>query len=213
MQNRYSKFAVLALALVALAPAALADVLWDQSTVDPAGPGIVASNSPGFNGFVAHSVNDVVVPAEGWHITRITQYYGGFNYNWEFLSSGYVNVTPKGGSLPSGTPSNVAVPMSCANTGDVMGTALFSVVANVSIDLVPGSYWIGLTPSGPAGLDGANLLWASAMVGSPVATYMAPGPWDAFYGNYDGAFKIEGYVNAPVPTGNTSWGRVKSLFR
>lgn len=214
MHQKYTRIAALAAAaLLAAATVASADVLWDQSTIDPAGPGIVGSNSPGFGGFLAHTVNDVTVPAEGWHVTSITCYYGGFNYAWTGLSSGFVNIQPKTGALPTAAPSATAAPMTCVQSGDYQGTAIFAVTAVVNVDLVPGDYWIGLTPTAPAGIDGADLLWATAQVGDPVATFLSPGPWDVYYGNYDSTFKVEGMLNAPVPTSNSTWGRVKSLYR
>lgn len=214
MNQKYPKLAaLLVVALTTLAAVASADVLWDQSTIDPAGPAIVGSNSPGFGGFVAHTVNDVTVPAEGWHVTSITQYYGGFNYSWTNLSQGYVNIKPKTGALPTGGVSAVQVPMSCVISGDLDGQPIFAVTAALNLDLVPGEYWVGLTPSAPAGIDGADLMWATAQVGAPVATYMAPGPWDNFYGGYDSTFRVDGYTNAPVPAAKTTWGRIKSMYR
>jgi hypothetical protein len=214
MNQKYSKLAVaLSIALLTLASAAGAAVLWDQSTFDPSAPAMAASNSPGFGGFVAHTVNDVVVPADGWHVTSISQYYSGFNYSWTSMTVGYINIIPKTGALPTGTPSAVLQPMSCVEGTPFNGSTVFIVTANVSLDLVPGEYWIGLTPNGSAGINGANLLWGSAMLGAPVATYLSPSPWANYYGAYDGAFKITGDLNTPVPTAGTTWGRIKSIYR
>lgn len=214
MNKPYTRLvAVLTLALVSLASAASASVLWDQMTIDPAGPGIVGSNSPGFGGFVAHTVNDVTVPAEGWHVTSITCLYGGFNFGWTGISQGYVNILPKSGALPTAPVSSVLVPMTCVNSGDYNGTALFAVTATLNLDLAPGEYWVGLTPTASAGINGANLLWATTQVGAAVATYLSPDPWANYYGSYDSTFKVEGDLNAPVPAANTTWGRVKSLYR
>jgi hypothetical protein len=213
MRKPYTTLAaILALALSTLATAAGAAVLWDQSTIDPNGPGIVGSYSPGFGGFVAHTVNDITVPAEGWHVTSITQYYAGFNYAWTNLTLGYVNIQPKSGALPTAAVSAVQVPMSCVISGDYQGQPIFAVTAALNLDLVPGSYWVGLTPIAPAGLDGANLMWATTTIGSPVATFLSPGPWDVFYGDYDSTFRVEGDVNAPVPTAATTWGRLKAMY-
>ena len=48
-------------------------------------------------------------------------------------------------------------------------------------------------------------------MGATVATYAAPGPWANYYGNYDGAMKIEG--DRVVPVSATTWSGVKALYR
>jgi len=198
-----------------LASSASALVLWDQGTIVPAGPGIANSNSPGFNGFVIHSVHDVTVPASGWHVTSITQFYGGFNSSWVNLTQGFINVQPKTGALPTSIPVAVQSPMSCtidAARSMALGQTVYAVKAIVNFNLSAGDHWIGLTPTASAGLNGANLQWPAAMVGNAVASFAAPaGPWVNNYAGWDGSFIVEGDITVPVE--QKAWGSVKSLFQ
>jgi hypothetical protein len=202
----------LAVLLLGLAPAAGAVVLWDQMVLDLNGPGIANCNAPGFNGVVAYSVNDVTVPAPGWVITRITQYYSAFNAGWVGgVTQGLVYVQPKTGGLPTINPGGPLQPMSAAHAGPIQGQPVIAVTASgLNIALNPGEYWVGITPNATAGINGANLQWPTAMLGAPVATYAAPGPWANLYGAYDGTIRIEGDV--PVPVEASTWGGIKSLY-
>jgi hypothetical protein len=211
---RYGKASLVAVVLLALSTNANAMVLWDQSVIVPAGPAIAASNSPGFNGVVAHSVDDVTVPASGWVITKITQYYSAFEPNWVGgVTQGFLNIQPKTGALPTGPVATTQIPMSAvfdAAQSAAVGQQVIAVSANVSISLPAGDYWIGITPTKSATLNGVNLMWPSTMVGDPVATYASPGPWGSLYGNWDGAFLIQG--DLPVPAQNSTWGNLKAHY-
>ena len=210
-----SKKIVLALAAMLVASSsASAMVLWDQSVITPAGAAIPNSNSPGFGGFVAHSVNDVTVPASGWHVTKISEWYGFFNSSWTGITQGFIYVQPKTGGLPTIAPVAVQSPMSAAldpAQSALLGQSVLKVSANVNLNLSAGDYWIGITPSASAGINGANLQWPSAQVGDAVATYQS-GAWShpASLGNEDGAFLIEGDVTVPVTP--ATWGSIKSLY-
>ena len=209
-----NRIAVALISLMLLAPGAGAMVLWDQGTIVPAGPGIPSSNSPGFGGFVIHSVNDVTVPASGWHVTSITAFYGGFNSSWTSLTQGYLYVQPKTGALPTLAPAVVQQPMSCVvdvPLSTLLNQTVYAVTANVNLDLVPGEYWIGIAPTASAGINGANRQWPSATVGDPVASYNAPNPWANIVGNWDSAWIINGEITVPVET--NGWGAIKSLYR
>ena len=168
----------LAALLLCLAPAAGATVLWDQMVLDLNGPGIANCNAPGFNGVVAYSVNDVTVPAPGWFITQITQYYGQFNLNWVGgITQGLVYVQPKTGGLPTIIPGGPLQPMSAAFAGPIQGQPVIAVKASgLNIALTPGEYWIGITPNASAGISGVNLQWPTAMLGARVATYTRARP-------------------------------------
>jgi hypothetical protein len=211
--TRKLKVYLVAIALLscALGSQAGAVVLWDQSTLDLNGPGIANSNSSGFNGFVAYSVNDVTL-SSNCVITRITQYYSAFNSSWLNLTQGRVYIEPKTQSLPTVAPGGGSlIPMSAASA-TIQGQPVIVVTASgLSIPLSPGEYWIGITPTAGAGINGANLQWPAAMVGTPVATFFSPaGPWNNTYGSYDGTLLIEGEL--PVPVAPATWGGVKSLF-
>jgi hypothetical protein len=215
MSFRYGKASLVAAVLLALGTNAHATVLWDQSTIVPAGPAVAASNSPGFGGVFTHSVDDVTVPATGWVVMKITQYYSAFEPNWVGgVTQGYINIQPKTGSLPTSNPVTVQSPMSAvvdAAQSAAVGQQVIAVSANVNISLAPGNYWIGLTPTKGATINGVNLMWPSAQVGDPVASFNGTtGPWKDSYPGWDGAFKIEG--DLPVPTQNTSWGNLKAYY-
>ena len=199
---------------VALSAPAQAMILWDQSTIVPAGPGIAASNSPGFGGLFIHSVDDVTVPASGWVVAKITQYYSAFEPNWTGITQGFVNIQPKTGPMPTSNPVTVQSPMSCvvdAAQSALLGQTVFAVSATVNISLAPGDYWIGLTPTKSATLNGVNQMWPSAQVGDPVASFQSTvGPWSNFYPGWDGAFKVEG--DLPVAAQNSTWGNVKAFY-
>jgi hypothetical protein len=211
-------FAVLPLLL--LAPVAGADLLWDQSTINLAGQALPNSNSPGFNGFIAHSVNDITVPSPGWHVTTITQYHAAFNFNWQNLTQGFVNIQPKTGPLPTAPPVAVQSPMSCALDpvqSAIIQQNVFAIRAIVDINLAPGDYWIGITPTAGAGINGANLQWSAVQVGDPVATYSTNGlpplnVWQNLRPNLDGCFKLEGDIPT-VAVEDQAWGSIKSLYR
>jgi hypothetical protein len=200
------------ISVLALAGSATAEVLWDQSGLDPNQNGIANSISPGFGGFVIYAVGDVTVDGSGWHVDSITQYYSSWNFDWlAAIANGSLHVFPKTGPLPVGDPATSAtVTMTAAsNNPDVIEVT----ASGLSLDLSPGDYWIGITPSAPAGIFGANLQFASdTLVGDPVAVYdtMFPG-WGNAYGALDGAMLIEG--TRPTPVEDTSWSQVKSLYR
>src|SRR5215510_6972416 len=144
MSIRYGKASLVAAVLLALGTNANAMVLWDQHTIVPAGPAIAASNSPGFGGVFTHSVDDVTVPASGWVITKITQYYSAFEPNWAGgVTQGYLNIQPKTGPLPTANPVTVQSPMSCtidAAQSAAVGQTVLAVTATVNISLAPGDY-------------------------------------------------------------------------
>jgi hypothetical protein len=203
---------------MATSSAAQAVVLWDQSTINPAGIGVLANHATGFNGFNAHSVNDVTVPASGWVVTKITQWYAGFDPNWiSGITSGYLDVFPKTGPLPLATdvPSAVQVAgWSCVQDPvrtAQLGQSVLEVSLTVNLNLPPGNYWIGICPRRSNSPFGANSMWASSAVGDPVATQLVPGPWTSSAGGWDGTFRIEGEV--PVPSESKSWGSMKALYR
>lgn len=197
-----------ALALVAVAGPAGADVLWDQSALDPFGPGQANSDSPGFGGFTVHGVQDVTITTNTT-IDTITQYYSTWNPDWyTAVTSGYVHVWPKTGAMPTEDPTASPIVTMTAVPGDpdvmeISATGLGIVVS-------PGDYWIGITPIGPAGISGANLQYSTALIGDPTASHEF-GAWNNYYEGYDGAILVEG--SAPVSVDATSWSQVKALYR
>ena len=197
------------LLIPAIVCASGSDVLWDQSVLDVKGPGIANSYSAGFGGFIIHSVNDVTVDGDGWHVDTITQYYSTWNPNWAgVITTGYLHISPKTGPLPTFDPTtDTQIPMSAAY---VDANVLAVVATGVNIDLAPGDYWIGITPVAQAGIFGANLQWPTALVGDAVASHEL-GAWHNYYAGWDGAILVEG--DRPVSVDANSWGSIKSLYR
>jgi hypothetical protein len=215
MRTSYVKFITVAALTLALAGSANAVVLWDQGTIDPSGPAIPNSHSSGIGGFNTRAVNDVTIPGGGWIVTKITQYYSGFDPNWPALSTGRLYVEPKTGPLPTVTPNTTIIPMSCVV--DPVRTALLNqtvhaVSANVNLNLPPGDYWIGISPIRSLSPFGGNQQWATIKVGDPIARFNMPaGPWGNASGNWDGTIVIEG--EAVVPVEGTSWSGIKALLQ
>lgn len=201
-------------AAAAIAGAANADVLWDQSAIDtsPTSQGLFHTISPGFNGMVIFGVADVTVPAGGWTINSISTYYSTFNFSPG--TSAVLNVFPKTGSLPIAANDPRATPL--GNGTQVPVTSLDFVFDNqgireytasgLNIALAAGDYWIGLTPVQPSGPFGADSQWSTTSafgVGQAAwsTDFGFPQGWFD-YGTlsgvavHDGAFKIQG-VPAP----------------
>ena len=192
-----------------------ADVLWDQSTLDPNGPGIANSESPGFGGFVVHGVNDVIVDGNGWNVDSLTLYYSTWNFDWQTdVVDAYLHVFPKTGALPTEDPTlSALVPVTVVFGSDEV-EYLAITASGLDLDLAPGEYWLSLTPRGPAGVFGANLQWPAVATGDDVALYIVDSPeWIAPYPGYDGAFLVEGTPLNPTPVEATTWGAIKSLYR
>lgn len=213
MNSRLPRILVFAAAALLAQVAVAGDILWDQTTLDYAGPGIANSDSPGFGGFTIHGVNDVTVDGCGWIIESITQYYSTWNMDWpSAVTQGYLHVFPKTGPLPTDDPTaSPVVPMTCVQAHP---DYLAITASGLNIALDPGEYWIGITPMGPAGMFGANLQWPTAVMGVDVASYDVAFPaWTNMYAGYDGTLLIEGVDGGPSANEVASWGLIKSLYR
>jgi hypothetical protein len=214
---RHSKIvAAAALLLASSAMAAGAAVLWDQSPLDLAAAGIANSKSPGFGGFTTYSVNDVTVPASGWTINTITEYYSDWTY-WSNANAGtgYLIIMPKTGSLPVGAPSlTTIVPLTWVDTVISGQGVNVMTAAGLSVVLPAGSYWITVSPIAPNDpFNGPDLQWPSSVhSGAAIASYDTA--WHNFYGSTgEGAFKIDGLLGGATPTIHGSWGSLKALYR
>lgn len=202
-----------------LASAAGAATLWDQTDFDPWGAGFYNSESgaPPM-GITMHTVGDVTVDC-GWLVTSITQYYSALDMMWgEGITQGYLHVYPKTGPLPiDGVDDPTAdplVPVSAVLNGDHWVVT----ASGLSIDLMPGSYWIGFTPIAPGGMWGPeiHLSSMSAPIGDASASYDPygmPVAWMNFNPGVDTAVLIEGEVTGPSGTENATWGRIKALYQ
>jgi hypothetical protein len=219
-KNMNARLAMLVLLCVGLiAPAASADVLWDQSDFDAFGPGFFNSDSgaPPF-GMTNFAVNDVTVEC-GWNVQSITIYFSALDMAWgEGIVEGYLHVFPKLGPLPiDGTDDPTASP-SVPMSGVLNVDHWVVTAANLNLDLTPGEYWIGITPVAPSGPFGPEIhLAALGYTGVPTASYdpyAFPGPpaWFNFNPDVDASILIEGTITGPSGTENMTWGRVKAMF-
>jgi len=221
MISKLTTLAILMVAgLVAFAPAAGADILWEQTGFDPWGMGYFNSDSgaPPF-GMTVHTVCDITVD-HAWAVESVTMYFSAMDWSWgEAISQGYLHVFPKTGTFPTEDPTaSQLVPM----TGTVMsGTPVgdyFEVTASgLSLMLEPGEYWISITPFAPSGFWGPETcLSAATLIGDESPSYdpyADPGPpaWYIMNPGMDAAILIQG--NSTVATETSTWGKVKALYK
>jgi len=212
--NSRTKIIFLTLALTfAMTGAAMAQgVIWDQAEGYESWSmgyfNVIAGGGP--MGMTMYTVNDVVVPVEGWTIDSIKIYYDGFNPGWAgALTSGLVYLEAKTGGMPTGDPSTgTAVSVTCV----LLENGFLEVSATgLDMALTEGEYWIGLTPNTP---NADNIHVSVAAVGDDSPTYDPfgfPGGWSVWNTGLDGAMLIEGI--GPVSTEAASLGSVKALYR
>ncbi len=186
-------------------------ILWDQSTLDPGGVGLVNQEFSDFPTYSSYIVSDVVVTGWSWHVWSMTQYYVSGTPNWSGLTQGRFNVFPKTGSLPGAgyDPSNgVVVPISVQNGNS--NPIVTADLSSLNLILSPGSYWIGLAPLTAFGTHSQAFL-AKALhgYGDPDAirnpgggfafgtSWMPAGNIPGGYPGYEATFKLED--NWPEP--------------
>src|SRR5262249_62032512 len=208
-----------------LAPAASAQVvLWDQSNWNTNTEGSVNLSSPSCSQISgntkAHTACDVHFD-NPVHITtvRIYETLG----NVQAASQAYLWIAPKTGSLPT-TPStdlelaSLSKPITSTTVTNGAVQAVQVTAANLSIDLPAGDYWVSLTPRHSLGIFpySVHLTTTGPVIGDPTPTVVActtntNWAYTLAPNKPDYAIKIEGTL--PVPTLQSSWGRVKSIYR
>jgi hypothetical protein len=217
MNSSLKNLLVATCAILLLAPLAGAEVLWDQSDFDEFGPGFFnsVSGGPPF-GLTVHAVNDVTVGGPGWVVDSITTYYSALDPSWGLaITEGRLHVFPKTGPLPTQNDDPTASP-TVAMSGTDAGGHLRVTASGLNLALMPGEYWIGITPVAPSGPFGPEIhLSALALVGDDTASYdefAFPGPpaWFNFNPGVDASILIEGTFPVPVEPG--TWGAIKSRF-
>lgn len=208
---------VLAAVLVlAMASAASAQILWDQSDIDAFGPGFFNSESgePPF-GSTQHTVSDVTAPG-AWNVTKITIYFSAVDPNFAAgIFQGYLHIWPKTGPMPIEDPT--ASPLIDLTTNTVPGAnGEIIEVSTVGLDvnLTAGDYWIGITPIAPAPFGPEIHQASTSSYGDASPSYDAfgfPAPmWVNFTPDTDAAILIEG--SGPVPNDTRSIGSIKTQF-
>ena len=211
------KLTLAAVLVLAMASAASAQVLWDQSDFDAFGPGFFnsESGSPPF-GITSHTVNHITVPGP-WHMTRISVFFSatdpGFGAG---IFQGYLHVWPKTGSVPTEDPMTSPVVLMTA-TSQVGPNGEYFEVSTVDLDMNigAGEYWIGITPIAAAGPFGPEIHMAAiSQYGDASTSYDVfgfPAPmWMNMVAGVDASILIEG--SGPVPNESGSVGGLKAQF-
>lgn len=224
MLRRYVRPLAFALPLAFFASAASAAVLWDQSNWNKNNEGSVnlSSNSCSqiSGNTKAHVANDVHFSSPVTITTiRIYETTG----NVQTATQAYLWIAPKTGPLPTAPASQVntaANIKSITTATEVIDgkTAVVVTCSGLNIALLPGDYWVSLTPRHSLGVFPYTvaLVTADPVVGDPSPTLVActeNSNWtEALAPNhYDYAMKIEG--DQPVPAREGSWGTLKALYR
>jgi hypothetical protein len=207
---------------LSFATAAGAVVLWDQSAVNTVGDGSVNLVSSSCNQI---SGNTKVHTASDVHfnnpvvITNVRIYETPGNV--QAATQAYLWIAPKTGSLPTASSTDVEaaanlVPISAVSISG--GTVIEVSANNLNISLPAGDYWVSLTPKHSLGIFPytVHLYTSGPVVGDPTAAIVACTVNSAWVypldpNRPDYTIKIEGTL--PVPTLQTSWSRVKSIYR
>ena len=198
--------ALAAVLVIAMASAASAQILWDQSDIDGFGPGFFNSESGGPPmGSTMHTVTDVTAPG-AWNITRVTVYFSALDPNFAAgIFEGYLHVWPKFGPTPVEDPTaSTLVPLATNIVPGPNGDIIEVSTVGLDLNITAGDYWVGITPVAPAPF-GPEIHQASLTAyGDPSPTY------DAFGPGVDAAILIEG--SGPVPNDTRSVGSMKAQF-
>lgn len=213
-------FALVSFALLATGASAQTTVLWDQSDYDALnqlGMWDSVSGCAPFGGSV-HYAHDIEI-FDQVTITSISTYYTAFNFDTASAVEAYLYIGEKTGSLPVNgvdlpQENGTLVPITVST--DANGIYVITA-AGLAESLAPGQYWVSLTPILPGGIWGPDFHISSLTPWGDVSAWyeycgqFAPA-WGANFDGLDGSILIEGTVDV-VPSEDTSWGEVKTLFR
>jgi MYXO-CTERM domain-containing protein len=229
------QYVLIFLSAGAMAGAARADVLWDQSahgtsTIHNEAPATASGFSPSVK---YYGLSDVTVPAGGWTIDSITIYCAANVWTADgVVTQGVLNFFPKSSALPGSANDPRPSPTGLGTTVSVTQTLLGGVntitASGLSSVLAAGDWWVGLTPIGPGSTGDAQFV-ANSFVGAPqAATKINPGgSWGGAWfddgatfnganpiANADGAILITGTsVPAPASLGLLGLGGLVTLRR
>ena len=204
-----------ALAVCAFGLSANADVLWDQSNINPDVNSIVDQEFGDFPTYSSYMANDFEVDGPGWHITKMTVYFTNQNGGWnDTITSGRFNFHSKA-PYP-----DCSFPTVDADQGDVVPITLtpdangWAISTDLDIYVGAGeAYWIGLTPIADFGVYSQEFHRAAPIVGcntawqNPGGSFGYGADWTYAYvldstgtweDAYDMAMLIEGYY-VPAP--------------
>ncbi len=199
---------LIAAGTVAAVSSANADILWDQSAIDPGLPGFVDQAFPDVPDFSTYMVNDTSYASLSV-ITDITTYYTtGFGGWPSGAGSATLNVFT---SLTAGDDPSMGTSVAVTYTNT--GTGIEVHASGLNIAVAAGTtYWIGLTPELAFADFGQEFHSAAAAAMGDASQVRNPGggfgvgtDWfDAgvvFGGvtGWDAAILIEGYI-VPAPS-------------
>ena len=193
-----------------------ADIIWDQSAIDPAGNNYMDSYSIGpWGDVIVYGASDFNLDVDAT-ITSVTTFYTNTGEwapgNYDALLDIYVKTGPTpvtGVDDPLAT--GITVPVTLTDTGN---GSLALNASGLGIALAAGQYWIMLSPTVPDGPGFREFHYAtdtSVLDNSAWIEFggMFPPAWAPR--NVDGTLLIEG--DFVVSTEAVTFGNVKSLFR
>ena len=224
------KLLLSAFAMLTVASAASAVVLWDQTNLNPNGDGSVNLGSNACSQISGntrvHNTSDVSF-ATPVVITSITIYETPGNvqaaptaFLWIGNKTGPFPTVPSD-SLYNTTAGLRLVPITVGPVTSINGVNCVAVKATINRALAAGDYWISLTPRQNLGVFPYNihLFTDGPIVGSPTRAIEACTvnsnwltPLESVYtGGRDYTLKVEG--DLPVPSINSTWGRLKAFYQ
>jgi len=231
------KLLLSAFAMLTLASAASAVVLWDQTNLKPVvsagqivGDGSVNLGSNGCSQISGntrvHNTSDVTF-ATPVVVTKITILEKAGNV--QAATQAFLWIGQKTGpfpTVPSDSLYNLTVglrlvPITVSAPQVVNGVSCVAVSTTLNRALAAGDYWISLTPRHNLGIFpySIHFITDGPIVGSPTRAIEACTvnsnwftPLDVPYpGGLDYSIKVEGDI--PVPAVGSTWGRLKSIYR
>ena len=218
------KLMILICAISLVATVAAAEVLWDQSQIDYGYSVWDSESGCGFGGATVYQASDIHVWDEVT-VEQITTYYTMMSGpDLESVTHCYLYIAPKTGSMPVDgvdeidTAPLVPVTIAAVDPGDGGEWSYVVTASGLSVQLVPGEYWVVLSPANYlTGPQGPNFHRATTNhYGDDVATIeycgMFPPAWGNWHAGRDVSLLIEGTINV-VQTESSSLSEVKSLFR
>ena len=224
------KLLLSAFAMLTVASAASAVVLWDQTNLNPNGDGSVNLGSNACSQISGntrvHNTSDVTF-ATPVVVTSITILESPGNV--QAATQAFLWIGQKTGpfpTVPSDSLYNLTVglrlvPITVGPITVVNGVSCVAVKTTLNRALAAGDYWISLTPRQNLGIFPYNihLITSGPIVGSPTRAIEACTvnsnwftPLDGPYpGGLDYSIKVEG--DLPVPSINSTWGRLKAFYQ
>lgn len=220
------KLLLSAFAMLLVASSASAVVLWDQTNLNADGSINLGSNSCSqISGNTrVHNTSDVTF-ATPVVITSISIYEKVGNV--QAATQAYLWIGAKTGPFPTVPSDSLYSPtrlvtITVGPSSTVNGVSgVVEVKATLSRALAAGDYWISLTPRHNLGVFPYTIhhFTDGPIIGSPTRSIEACvvnsnwlTPLESVYpGGKDYSIKVEG--DLPVPSLNSTWGRVKSFYR